>query len=270
MQDYYRISFENLGKDSKIPIKKLKETEEVFYEIAMEMIRAIKKSAAQNKECVMIIPVGPIGQYPIFTRLVNEQKISLEHVWFINMDEYLTANKKWLPKEDKLSFRGYMEREVYEKIEQELLMPENQRIFPDPCDPAKIPELLEKKDVDLCIGGLGINGHVAFNEPENISIEDFKKQKTRIVEISPETRVVNSIGNLNGAVEAMPGFAVTIGFNEIFNAKKIRLYVFRPWHSAVIRRASYGEISSAFPVSILQTHQDTWITCNEIAGQRSF
>lgn len=97
--------------------------------------------------------------------MVNEQNISLKNVWFINMDEYLTDEKTWIPKEHKLSFRGFMDRTVYTKVKPELLMPEEQRVFPDPKDPGHIQDVIEKLGgVDICFGGIGINGHVAFNE----------------------------------------------------------------------------------------------------------
>ena len=69
------------------------------------------------------------GQYPYFVDMVNEQNISLKNVWFINMDEYLTDDKEWIDKEDKLSFRGFMDRTVYTKIKPELVMPEELTIF---------------------------------------------------------------------------------------------------------------------------------------------
>lgn len=270
MHNYYHIDREELGKDSKIQITKLNETGEVFYQIAMEMINEIKTCAENKKECVMVVPVGPVGQYEIFVRLVNEQNISLKHVTFINMDEYLTDDFEWIDLNDKLSFRGFMEKNVYSKIKPELVMPEELRIFPDPHDLEKIPNLVKEKGVDLCIGGIGITGHVAFNEGENVAIDEFLTRQTRTLEIAKETWTTNAIGDLNGALEDMPKNAVTIGFNEIFSAKNIRLYVFREWHRSVVRRAAYGDISAEFPVSILQKHSNTIITCNFVASQKAY
>lgn len=267
---YYNISREELGLNSKIPIVKLNETGEVFYQIAVEMIDAIKDCKKNDKECIMIVPVGPIGQYEIFVRLVNEQNISLRHVTFINMDEYLTEDNAWIDINSQLSFRGFMERHVYSRIKEELNILEENRIFPNPDDLTRIPELIKEKGVDLCVGGLGITGHVAFNEAENVPVEEFLTRKTRCLKIATETWTTNAIGDLNGALEAMPSNAITIGFNEIFSAKKIRLYVFRPWHRAVVRRAAYGEVTANFPASILQNHPNTTITCNFIASQKAY
>ena len=111
--------------------------------------------------------------------------------------------------------------------------------------------------VDICFGGIGINGHVAFNEAsDEMTPDEFLAQHTRVLEISRETRVANSIGDLNGALDDMPHYCVTIGINEIYHARKIRLGCFRDWHRSVVRHAAYGERSAHFPVTLLQGHPD--------------
>ncbi|HIX34602.1 MAG TPA: glucosamine-6-phosphate isomerase, partial [Candidatus Gemmiger avium] len=87
--EYYQISAQDLGKDAKVPILKLGDSGEVFYELALEMLNCIKANNAAGKKTVFICPVGPVGQYPIFVRLVNRERVSLKNCWFINMDEYL-------------------------------------------------------------------------------------------------------------------------------------------------------------------------------------
>ena len=200
----------------------------------------------------------------------NEQNISLKHVWFINMDEYLDDDKKWVSKEHPLSFRGFMDRTVYTKVKPELVMPEEQRVFPDPENLSYIPELIEKLGgVDICFGGIGINGHVAFNEADpSLTGEEFLAQKTRVLPISQETRAANAIGDFNGALEDMPHYCVTIGIYEISHARKIRLGCFRNWHRAVVRRAAYGEPTAEFPVSLLQDHPDITLTFTEFVAAR--
>ena len=165
--DYYHISAQELGQGAKLPILKLGDSGEVFYEMALEMVSAIRANNAAGKHTVFICPVGPVGQYPIFVRLVNREKLSLRNCWFINMDEYLTDDGQWIDQNDPLSFRGFMARNVYGKIDPELLMPEEQRVFPDPSDLGRIPALIEELGgVDIAFGGIGITGHLAFNEPQ--------------------------------------------------------------------------------------------------------
>ena len=240
----------------------------VFQSIAQEMADEIERKNKAGEKTVFICPVGPVGQYPYFVEMVNSKNIDLKNVWFINMDEYLTDEKKWIPKEHRLSFRGFMDRTVYSKIKPELVMPENQRVFPDPENVNYIPELIEKLGgVDIAFGGIGINGHVAFNEPQDdLSGEEFLKLKTRVLDISKETRAVNSIGDLNGALDDMPHYCITIGIYEISHARKIRLGCFRDWHRSVVRHAAYGEPEAHFPVSLLQSHSDINIKFTEFVA----
>ena len=108
--DYYHISAQELGQGAKLPILKLGDSGEVFYEMALEMVSTIRANNAAGKHTVFICPVGPVGQYPIFVRLVNREKLSLKNCWFINMDEYLTDDGQWIDQNDPLSFRGFMAR----------------------------------------------------------------------------------------------------------------------------------------------------------------
>lgn len=267
--NYFAYDKEQL-KSGRIPIKVLGDSAEVFYEIALEMVNTIEENNRRGEKTVFIVPVGPVGQYPIFVRLVNERNLSLKNTWFINMDEYLTDAGEWIDKSNKLSFRGFMDRNVYSLIPDELNIPESQRIFPDPHNlenVAKVIEALGK--VDITFGGIGINGHVAFNEAEEVSAEEFATRETRVIKISPETRVANGIGDLNGAIEKMPKLAVTVGMREILSAKKIRLGVFRPWHRAVIREALFTSPSGHFPVTLLQNHKDAMIYVNNVASEKA-
>ena len=161
-----------------------------------------------------------------------------------------------------------MDRTVYTKIKQELVMPEEQRIFPDPKNLTHIQDMIEKLGgVDICFGGIGINGHVAFNEAsDTMTPDEFLAQHTRVLEISKETRAVNSIGDLNGALDDMPHYCITIGINEIAHARKIRLGCFRDWHRSVVRHAAYGEKTAHFPVSLLQDHPDINIKFTEFVA----
>lgn len=272
MSSYYQISAKDLGKDAKIPLLKLGDSGEVFYEIALEMVNTIKEHNAAGKKTVFICPVGPVGQYPIFVRLVNRDKVSLKNCWFINMDEYLNDDETYIEWESKLSFHGFMDRTVYSQIDSELVMPAEQRIFPDPKDPGYIGRIIEELGgVDIAFGGIGINGHLAFNEAsDDMSAEEFAKLPTRVLPISRETLTANAIGDLNGAIDAMPRKCVTIGMKEILGAKKIRLGVFRDWHRSVIRQAAYGEVSAHFPVTLVQNHPDALIYVNANAAQQPF
>lgn len=263
--DYYYYNKEQLLSAPKIPMEVMADKPTVFRAIAREMADEIKAKNAAGETTVFICPVGPIGQYPYFVDIVNSERISLKNCWFINMDEYLGDDLKWIPKEHPLSFRGFMDRTVYTKIDPELNVPEDHRVFPDPDHLDYIPSLIEELGgVDVCFGGIGINGHLAFNEADpTLTCEQFKQLRTRMLAITPETRTANAIGDFGGRLEDMPTHCVTIGFHEIYNSRKIRLGIFRDWHRAVARRAGYGEMTADFPVSMLADHPDALIRMTE-------
>ncbi len=267
--DYYAIPPGELGRGAKIPLTVLGDSGEVYYELAMEVCRTIRENSAAGKRTVLIMPVGPVGQYPILVRLINRERLSLRNVWIFNMDEYLTDEGEWIDESDRLSFRGFMNRNFYGKIDPDLLMPPEQRIFPDPRNPAAATAKMEELGwPDLAVGGIGITGHLAFNEPQpELTPEQFSQLTARVLRIAPETLAVNSVGDLGGAMEAMPKLAVTLGMKEILSARKLRLAVFRDWHRAVCRRAAYGDVTSAFPATLAQNHPDAVLYVNSTAAQ---
>lgn len=265
---YFNYDKDELFKNPKVKLKLYRENSHIFLDIANEMIEEIKKNNQQSKKTVFICPVGPIGQYPFFVENVNSNNISLKNVWFINMDEYLDDDKNFININDRLSFRGFMNKNVYSKVKPELLMSENQRIFPDPKKPDEILTIIKNLGgVDIAFGGIGINGHLAFNEPQpDMNISEFENLSTRVLEISQETRITNCISDLNGALIAMPHYCITIGMKEILLAKKIRIGCFRDWHKAVIRQTCFGNVSSSFPSTLLQNHDDCLIRITDFVA----
>lgn len=269
---HYSYSKDELVKHAKIPVEVLADNDILARKIADDIVQNITSEGDSYKRSgydrVLVFPVGPVCHYPYLVKRINEEKISLRNVWIINMDEYLKDDLTYIDISDPLSFRGFMNRSFYDLICDDLVMPPEQRVFPDPSDPERIMSLIEELGgIDACFGGIGIDGHVAFNEPEDISCEDYLKLSSRIVKLAPESRTTNSINDLNGAIELMPKYAVTIGMREIFAAEKIRLYCLRDWHRAVVRRACCGQKTSAFPVTILQDHKDIKIIINDVAAE---
>ncbi len=262
--DYYSLHETDLLRNTKIPLTVGGGKDDVFISMALDMLNVIKQNNKKGEPTLFIVPVGPVGQYSHFVDMVNIQKVDLQHTTFINMDEYLDEDGEFLPLNHSLSFRSFMERNVYSKIDEKLNIPKDQRVFPDPHDIEAVSQVIKKVGkVDVCYGGVGITGHIAFNEPESVSIEEFSTRSTRVLDICPETRVINSVGDLHGALEMMPYRCVTIGMKEILMAKKIRLYCFRDWHRAVVRRAVCGKVTALFPVSLIQQHKDARITITD-------
>lgn len=249
--------------------QKIVKTEwDVYFDMALTMLDTIIDNNSKNKKTVMIVPVGPTDQYPILAKLINTLKVSLKNVWFFNMDEYMSDKSKTIDESDPLSFKARMDREFYSQVDKDLVMPESQRLFPCPQKEAQYDALLESLGgADLCLGGLGINGHIAFNEPQpELSAEDFALLPTRVLEISRETRTINANGYARGDISALPEYCITIGMKQILSSKKIYIALNRPWQHGPFTNAMNNPPTASNPASLLQNHKDvTFCMTEEIA-----
>ena len=100
--------------------------------------------------------------------------------------------------------------------------------------------------------------------------EEFKNRTTRVLNISRETRTINAVGSLGGAIQDMPKLCITIGMKEILSARKIKLYCFRDWHGAIVREGIFGERTAACPLSLLRDHADVEITLTSNAAKMPY
>ena len=262
--DYLKISAADFGKGQPVKVRVKGDMTALGQDLAETMFDEIRRGGNSGRGATLIIPVGPVDQFPILARMLNEQKVSCRNTVFINMDEYLTDDDQFIPEDHPLSFRGYMNRLFYSRLDPALAPPRENRVFPDPHNPAAIQQLINiRGGVDACYGGIGINGHIAFNEPpepgENISVEAFAALPTRVLPLSRETRTINSV-TVGGEIAVIPRRAITVGMKEILASRRLRFYCNRPWQSAVVRRALHGPLTPACPASYFQTHPDAVLT----------
>jgi glucosamine-6-phosphate deaminase len=236
---------------------------EAFAQALLAEYLAAKR--AGRATVVFIVPVGPVGQYDVLARLCREQGISLADLLLIGMDEYLTPGGDWIAEDDPLSFRGHMQRHMT------ALMPPGSApriVFPDPHRLDAVPALIAAEGgVDVCFGGVGIAGHVAFNEPpepgEPIDVEAFARRPMRVLRLNRETRTINAVTATRGAMDLIPERAVTVGMREILGARKLRLFLNRPWQTAILRKLLHGPVTPTVPASYAQRHPDCAIVVTE-------
>jgi glucosamine-6-phosphate deaminase len=214
---------------------------------------------------VFIVPVGPIGQFELFANAVNESRLPVRDLVLVNMDEYLTPEGAWIPLDDPLSFRAHMERALWSRLDPALAPPPEYRHFPDPVDPAATGRLIERcGGVDVAYGGVGITGHLAFNDPpepgENVDADAFARLPTRVVALNRETRTINAVTATRGNIDRIPRTAVTVGMKEILEARRIRLYLNRSWQCAIVRKLLHGPVTAAVPASLVRRHPDVVVT----------
>ena len=264
MQHYNLIPPEELGRGSEIKLDVSGAEVDIYWKVAMEVLSVIEENNRRGEPTVMVVPYGPLGPYFRLSYLVNKHRISLKNCVFINMDEYLADDKTFIDKGDALSFRGGMDRIFYSQVDEELnVLPEN-RIFPTPGKEGEVLAIIEKYGkLDLVFGGVGINGHYAFNEPpepgEVVSPEEFADRPTRVLKISRETRTINAYMNCGADLNAIPEYCITVGMKEMMMAKKVIMIMPRDWNAGALRKILHGEITAAVPCSLFRRHPDATI-----------
>lgn len=237
---------------------KLRDSEaDVYLDMALTMLETILRCRDENRLCVMIVPVGPTGQYPILAELVNRLNVSLKHVHFFNMDEYLIAPDQPIDPDHFMSFHARMNSEFYSRVRADLVMPENQRHFPAPGHEREYDEQIAALGgVELCLGGLGINGHIAFNEPpepENpITADEFAALGTRVLPISRETRTINAYGYQRGDLRGMPEYCITVGMKQILASRQVYIALNRDWQHGIARHVFGDPIQPGIPATLLR------------------
>lgn len=272
MPGYLDLAPEQLGQGTPVAVRVLGDTESIARDMAQAMLDSVREAASGGKPATLIVPVGPVDQFPVLVEMINQQRVDLRDVCLINMDEYLRDDDRPIDPSHPLSFRGYMDRLFYDRLDPALAPRPENRVFPDPQNPQAIQRLIDERGgVDVCFGGIGINGHIAFNEPpepgETITAEAFAQLPTRALTLTRETRTINSV-TVGGEIAVIPHRAVTVGMKECLGARKLRFYCNRPWQSAVVRRVLHGPITSDCPASLLRTHSDASITVTDYVAAK--
>ena len=242
-----------------IVFKTVSQEWDVYFDMALTMLNEVMKNNAAGKHTVMIVPVGPTDHYPIFARLVNQLGISLKNVHFFNMDEYMITTSECIDDNHPMSFHRRMQDTFYSQVDPALIMSESQRHFPKPGKEKEYDNMIEALGgVDLCLGGLGINGHLAFNEAaeadDPITAEEFGNLGTRVLPISRETKTINAYGYQRGDLKGMPEWCITIGMKQILASRAIYVALNRPWQHGIVKHVLFDEIQPQIPASLLRNH----------------
>jgi len=270
--DYLGIPAEKLGESCTVTCQVYGEDmHQIATHMAEAMLEAVTTARSERRDATLIVPVGPVDQFPILAKMINDHRHDWSDVALINMDEYLDENDCWIDIEHPLSFRGYMNRKFYDLIDLGLAPRAANRVFPDPADPVAVGRLIDERDgVDACFGGIGINGHIAFNEPpepgEQMNVEQFAALPTRVLTLSRETRTINSV-TVGGEISVVPRRAITVGMREILRSRQLRFYCNRPWQKGIVRRVLHGPLTAACPASLLRTHPDARLTVGRYVAE---
>ncbi|MBX3014687.1 MAG: 6-phosphogluconolactonase [Caldilineaceae bacterium] len=265
----YQLSAAALATQSPLPLTILPDLTAFNHHVATAIAQEIATQAAANRPTRLILPVGPVGYFAPLAKLCNAQQISWANVHAFFMDEYCDWQGRRVGPDHPLSFAGFAQRALFDQLAEPLALPPAQLHFPDPLHIDRISEAIAAVGgIDTCYGGIGIHGHIAFNEPPisrwfTLTPAEFKASQTRLVQLAPETVVMNASRAASGNLAALPPMAVTLGMADILAAKRIRLYCQGGvWQRTVLRIALFGSPTTTdgedvnYPVTLLRNHPD--------------
>ncbi|MSU69885.1 MAG: hypothetical protein EXS39_03735 [Opitutaceae bacterium] len=245
--------------------------DELNRNVAREVVDALKAAHAANKQILLILPVGPLD-FSYWARRCNQENVACAPLIVMNMDEYLDDQDNFISLEHPLSFRRFMQRNFVELLKPKLRPNPANLKFPDPAQPEATTAFIEAfGGADLCYGGVGIAGHLAFNDPpepgEWVSDHAVRDSRTRRLTISRESATQMAMGGVSGNWDILPRRAVTLGMHEILLSKKLHLTFLRNWHAGTMRRALFGPITGKWPASFVQEHKNIEVTVTRLAAK---
>jgi len=236
--------------------------DELHRRFAGQIAQEISSHNQAGEPTRLIVPVGPTGQYPILAEIINNQKLSLADCWFFFMDEYCDEQGRAVSEDHPLSFKRQAKRLFLDRLAAELLPPKEHIIFPDQTNIDTLETLIEEVGgIDTCYGGIGIDGHVAFNEPQ----PQVKDTGPRRVRLNDFTVTINAIrAQVGGNLECFPREAYTLGMRQILGAKRIRLYSRSgcefDWANTVLRVGLFGQPGDDYPATHIRGKEYIIIT----------
>ncbi len=252
--------------ERKIPFRLCENSKAMGEIMARELVAEIQAHNQVGQPTYTIIPCGPSGWYKPFTNLVNRERVDLKNLVVFHMDECLDWQGRELPRNHPFNFRFSMEQEFYEPVEPELSVLLENRHFPNGNNIEKIRLMMETVMIDICYGGWGQDGHLAYNQarrhPYNqVSIDDLCNSTVRIQENNFDTILALAQRNFGSAYQFVPPMSVTLGLKEILSAKKVRVFSDTgSWKQTALRVALFGPITPEYPITLLQRHPDALIT----------
>lgn len=269
MIDYYAIRPEEFSLHSRFKFNLLKTHANLCQLFARELVDLIKTNLSRGEMTKVILPVGPLD-YSAFAELCNQERVSCESLVVFSMDEYANADGSAVSVDHPLSFRAFYQRNLLGLLDPELKLPPEQLILPDPENLELVQQkMVQYGPIDICYGGFGINGHIAFNSPplQETDVETFRNTSTRIVVPREGDVIQMAIGGTAGNLEIIPPKAATLGMKELLSARHMHLTFMRSWHAGVLRRGLFGPVTASFPGSLVQLHPSVTVSVTEIAAK---
>lgn len=214
-----------------------------------------------DKPFVLGLPTGgtPQKTYQELIKLYQAGEVSFKNVVTFNMDEYVG-----LPKEHPESYHTFMHENFFNHVD---IQPQNINLLNGMAEDVNAEcERYEEKirsygKIHLFMGGVGVDGHIAFNEPAS-----SLSSRTRIKTLTEDTLIANS-RFFNNDVNQVPKFALTVGVGTLLDAEEVLLLVTGHNKALALQAGVEGPVNHLWTISALQLHRRAVIVCDEPATQ---
>ena len=219
------------------------------------------KATKTDAPFVLGLPTGstPLQTYKELIRLYEAGEVSFKNVITFNMDEYVG-----LEESHPESYHSFMWNNFFSHID---VKAENVHILNGNAEDlmaecrAYEEAILKAGGIDLFMGGVGEDGHIAFNEPFS-----SLQSRTRIKTLTPDTIAVNS-RFFGGDISQVPTQALTVGVGTVLDARKVLILATGPKKARALRHAIEGSYNHQWTLSALQIHPAGIIVCDDPAAE---
>lgn len=240
----------------------LQTSEQVSRWAARHIVERINRfQPTADRPFVLGLPTGgtPLQTYKELIRLYQAGEVSFQHVVTFNMDEYVG-----LPKEHPQSYHTFMYRNFFDHID---IQPQNINILNGNTEDhdAECRRYEEKiksfGKIHLFMGGVGVDGHIAFNEPAS-----SLGSRTRIKTLTEDTLIANS-RFFDNDITKVPKYALTVGVATLLDAEEVMLLITGYNKALALQACVEGSVNHMWTVSALQLHKRGIVVCDEPATQ---
>ncbi len=231
-------------------------TVDSYEKLSRDAANIISAQVITKPDCVLGLATGssPVGTYKQLALWCKKGDLDFSNVTSVNLDEYVGLDGT-----NDQSYRYFMNDNLFNHInidKANTFVPNGKaEDLSAECEAydAKIEEL---GGIDLQLLGIGLDGHIGFNEPDDVFIKD-----THVVELHESTIKANS--RFFEKESDVPTKAVTMGMGAIMKAKKVLLVANGANKKEILEKAFFGPITPEVPASILQLHPDITVIYSE-------
>jgi len=221
-----------------------------------------EKAAVTNDPFILGLPTGstPIATYQELVRMYKAGEVSFKNVITFNMDEYVG-----LPESHPESYHSFMHKNFFDHVDVPAnnihILNGNATDLKKECSDYEAA-IAKSGGIDLFLGGIGEDGHIAFNEPFSSLVS-----RTRVVTLTEDTRVVNS-RFFDNDVNQVPKQAMSVGVGTILSAKEVLILAFGEKKAAAVKAGIEGPYTHTVTFSALQAHENGIVVLDSEAASK--